>query len=117
MNLRQKTRQFIFESPRVVYRQNRLSSRQLFSEATERAEECFARPAILWPHVLRLVVWPPLQRISSCRPVIQLPSTATLKKQILHKRVMVTGWLFYDSMHEGNAANTNPRQTNLALDL
>jgi hypothetical protein len=36
------------------------------------------------------------------------PSTATLQKQILHKRVMVTGWLFYDSMHEGNAANTNP---------
>ena len=36
------------------------------------------------------------------------PSTATLKKQILHKRVMVTGWLFYDSMHEANAANTNP---------
>jgi hypothetical protein len=21
---------------------------------------------------------------------------------------LVTGWLFYDSMHEGNAANTNP---------
>jgi len=21
---------------------------------------------------------------------------------------MVTGWLFYDSMHEDNAANTNP---------
>src|SRR5437762_6229495 len=36
------------------------------------------------------------------------PSTATLKKQILHKRVMVTGWLFYDAMHTGNAANTNP---------
>jgi hypothetical protein len=36
------------------------------------------------------------------------PSTATLKRQILHKRVMVTGWLFYDSMHEHNAANTNP---------
>ena len=36
------------------------------------------------------------------------PSTATLKTQILHKRVMVTGWLFYDSMHEHNAANTNP---------
>jgi hypothetical protein len=37
-----------------------------------------------------------------------LPSTATLKKQILHKRVMITGWLLYDLMHEGNAANTNP---------
>jgi hypothetical protein len=37
------------------------------------------------------------------------PSTSTLKKQILHKRVMVTGWLFYDSMHEANAANTNPQ--------
>jgi hypothetical protein len=36
------------------------------------------------------------------------PPTATLKKQILHKRVMVTGWLFYDAMHTGNAANTNP---------
>jgi hypothetical protein len=36
------------------------------------------------------------------------PSTATLKKQILRKRVMVTGWLFYDSMHESNAASTNP---------
>ena len=36
------------------------------------------------------------------------PSTATLKKQILHKRVMVTGWLSYDAMHTGNAANTNP---------
>jgi hypothetical protein len=36
------------------------------------------------------------------------PSTATLQKQILHKRVMVTGWLFYDAMHTGNAANTNP---------
>ena len=36
------------------------------------------------------------------------PSTSMLKKQILHKRVMVTGWLFYDSMHEVNAANTNP---------
>jgi hypothetical protein len=36
------------------------------------------------------------------------PSTATLKRQILHKRVMVTGWLFYDSMHEHNAATTNP---------
>jgi len=36
------------------------------------------------------------------------PSTATLQKQILHKRVMITGWLFYDAMHTGNAANTNP---------
>ena len=36
------------------------------------------------------------------------PSTATLKKQILHKRVMVTGWLLYDLIHESNAANTNP---------
>ena len=41
------------------------------------------------------------------------PSTATLKKQILHKRVMVTGWLFYDSMHESNAANTNPHGTQI----
>ena len=37
-----------------------------------------------------------------------LPSTATLKKQILHKRVLISGWLFYDLMHERNAANTNP---------
>jgi hypothetical protein len=43
------------------------------------------------------------------RRLYHLPSTATLKKQILHKRVIITGWLFYDSMHEGNAANTNPR--------
>ena len=42
------------------------------------------------------------------RRLYHLPSTTTLKKQILHKRVMITGWLFYDSMHEGNAANTNP---------
>jgi hypothetical protein len=42
------------------------------------------------------------------RRLYHFPSTATLKKQILHKRVMVTGWLFYDSMHEHNAANTNP---------
>ena len=42
------------------------------------------------------------------RRLYHFPSTATLKKQILHKRVMVTGWIFYDSMHEGNAANTNP---------
>jgi hypothetical protein len=42
------------------------------------------------------------------RRLYHFPSTATLKKQILHKRVMVTGWLFYDSMHESNAANTNP---------
>jgi hypothetical protein len=42
------------------------------------------------------------------RRLYHFPSTATLKKQILHKRVMVTGWLFYDSMHEGNSANTNP---------
>ncbi len=37
-----------------------------------------------------------------------LPSTAMLKKQILHKRVMISGWLFYDLIHEPNAANTNP---------
>ena len=36
-----------------------------------------------------------------------LPSTATLKRQILHKRVMISGWLFYDLIHERNAANTN----------
>jgi hypothetical protein len=42
------------------------------------------------------------------RRLYHFPSTATLNKQILHKRVMVTGWLFYDSMHEANAANTNP---------
>jgi hypothetical protein len=40
------------------------------------------------------------------RRLYHFPSTATLKKQILRKRVMITGWLFYDSMHEGNAANT-----------
>ena len=42
------------------------------------------------------------------RRLYHFPSTATLKKQILHKRVMITGWLFYDAMHTGNAANTNP---------
>ena len=42
-----------------------------------------------------------------------LPSTATLKKQILHKRVMITGWLLYDLMHEKNAANTNPNGTQI----
>jgi hypothetical protein len=26
---------------------------------------------------------------------------------------MVTGWLFYDSMHEGIAANTNPNGKNI----
>jgi hypothetical protein len=36
------------------------------------------------------------------------PSTATLKSQLLHKRVMVTGWLFCDSMHQQNATSTNP---------
>ena len=41
------------------------------------------------------------------------PSTATLKKQILHKRVMITGWLCYDLMHEHNAANTNPNGTQI----
>jgi hypothetical protein len=34
-------------------------------------------------------------------------------KQILHKRVMVTGWLFYDSIHEHNAANTSPHGTQI----
>ena len=43
----------------------------------------------------------------------RFPSTGTLKKQILHKRVMVTGWLFYDSMHEHNSANTNPHGTQI----
>jgi hypothetical protein len=42
-----------------------------------------------------------------------LPSTATLKKQILHKRVMISGWLFYDLIHEHNAANTNPNGTQI----
>ncbi len=42
------------------------------------------------------------------RRLYHFPSTAMLKKQILHKRVMVTGWLLYDLMHELNAANTNP---------
>ena len=42
-----------------------------------------------------------------------LPSTATLKKQILRKRVMITGWLFYDLIHEHNAANTNPNGTQI----
>ena len=42
-----------------------------------------------------------------------LPSTATLKKQILHKRVMISGWLLYDLMHESNAANTNPNGNHL----
>ena len=41
------------------------------------------------------------------------PSRATLKKQILHKRVMITGWLCYDLMHEHNAANTNPNGTQI----
>jgi len=42
------------------------------------------------------------------RRLYHLPSTATLKTQIQHKRVMVTGWLLYDLMHERNAATTNP---------
>ena len=42
------------------------------------------------------------------RRLYHLPSTATLSKQILHKRVMITGWLLYDLIHEHNAANTNP---------
>jgi len=45
---------------------------------------------------------------SRSRRLYHLPSTATLKKQLLHKRVMITGWLLYDLMHESNAANTNP---------
>jgi hypothetical protein len=47
------------------------------------------------------------------RRLYHLPSTATLKKQIEHKRVMITGWLFYDLIHEGNAANTNPNGTDI----
>ncbi len=42
------------------------------------------------------------------RRLYHFPSTATLTKQIVHKRVMVTGWLFYDAMHTRNAADTNP---------
>src|SRR5262249_49183393 len=37
------------------------------------------------------------------RRLYHFPSTATLNRQILHKRVLITGWLFYDSMHEANA--------------
>jgi hypothetical protein len=47
------------------------------------------------------------------RRLYHFPSTTTLKKQILHKRVMVTGWLCYDLIHEHNAANTNPNGTDI----
>jgi hypothetical protein len=47
------------------------------------------------------------------RRLYHLPSTATLKKQIIHKRVMITGWLFYDLIHEHNAATTNPNGTQI----
>jgi len=30
---------------------------------------------------------------------------------------MITGWLFYDLMHEGNAANTSPNGNRIWLDL
>jgi hypothetical protein len=45
------------------------------------------------------------------RRLYHFPSTATLKKQILRKRVMITGWLFYDSMHEGNAIQIRMAKT------
>jgi hypothetical protein len=35
-------------------------------------------------------------------------STAALKKQLLGKRVRITGWLFDDLEHEAEAENTNP---------
>lgn len=35
-------------------------------------------------------------------------STAALKKQLLHKRVRITGWLFDDLEHKAEAENTNP---------
>jgi hypothetical protein len=47
------------------------------------------------------------------RRLYHLPSTATLKKQILRKRVMISGWLFYDLIHEHNAANTNPHGSDI----
>ena len=47
------------------------------------------------------------------RQLYHLPSTAALKKQIEHKRVMITGWLLYDLIHEANAANTNPNGKNI----
>lgn len=35
-------------------------------------------------------------------------STAELHKTILHKRIQVTGWLFFDAEHVSSAENTNP---------
>jgi hypothetical protein len=35
-------------------------------------------------------------------------ATPTLKKQIEGKWIKVTGWLLFDSMHFGEAENTNP---------
>jgi hypothetical protein len=35
-------------------------------------------------------------------------STATLKKQLLGKRVRITGWLLADFIHRGQAENTHP---------
>ena len=45
------------------------------------------------------------------------PSTATLKKQILHKRVMITGWLFYDHAYRQCGEHESEWQENLARDL
>ena len=39
----------------------------------------------------------------------QIGSTAALKAKLLHKRVSVTGWLFFDGSHKANAVNTNPK--------
>ena len=35
-------------------------------------------------------------------------STSTLASQILHQRIRVRGWLFFDSRHRSNSENTNP---------
>ena len=35
-------------------------------------------------------------------------STNTLKRTLTHKWVRVTGWMFFDYHHKGNASNTNP---------
>jgi hypothetical protein len=39
-------------------------------------------------------------------------STTTLRKQFLHKRVKVRGWMTFDAQHSNAAENTNPGSAN-----
>lgn len=39
-------------------------------------------------------------------------STTTLRKQFLHKRVKVHGWMTFDAQHSNAAENTNPGSAN-----